>query len=103
MLLHDSRRDARFRDGDLILLAEQDRSLWNTALIGEGRRVLDRALALPGHGPYTIQAAIASLHAEQPPDWPQIAALYGELARLPGGRAEPGHRRRRDPRPRRRP
>jgi RNA polymerase sigma-70 factor (ECF subfamily) len=82
MLLHDSRRDARFRDGDLVLLAEQDRSLWNTAQIGEGRRVLDRALALHGHGPYTIQAGIASLHAEQLPDWPQIAALYAELARL---------------------
>jgi RNA polymerase sigma-70 factor, ECF subfamily len=82
MLLHDSRRDARFRDGDLVLLAEQDRSLWNTVQIGEGRRVLNRALARPGHGPYTIQAGIASLHAEQPPDWPQIAALYGELARL---------------------
>jgi len=82
MLLHDSRRDARFRDGDLILLADQDRSLWNTAQIGEGRRVLDRALAAGGHGPYAIQAGIASLHAEQPPDWPQIAALYGELARL---------------------
>jgi RNA polymerase sigma-70 factor, ECF subfamily len=84
MLLHDSRRDARFRDGELILLAEQDRSLWDTAQIGEGRRVLNRALALRSHGPYTIQAAIASLHAEQPPDWPQIAALYGELARLTG-------------------
>jgi RNA polymerase sigma-70 factor, ECF subfamily len=82
MLLHDSRRDARFRDGDLVLLAEQDRSLWNTVQIGEGRRVLNRALALHGHGPYTVQAGIASLHAEQPPDWPQIAALYGELARL---------------------
>jgi RNA polymerase sigma-70 factor, ECF subfamily len=82
MLLHDSRRGARFRDGDLVLLAEQDRSLWNTVQIGEGRRVLDRALALHGHGPYTIQAAIASLHAGQPPDWPQIAALYGELALL---------------------
>jgi RNA polymerase sigma-70 factor (ECF subfamily) len=82
MLLHDSRRDARFRDGDLVLLAEQDRSLWNTAQIREGRGVLDRALALHVHGPYTIQAGIASLHAEQPPDWPQIAALYGELARL---------------------
>ena len=82
MLLHDSRRDARFRDGDLVLLAEQDQSLWNTVQIGEGRRVLDRALALHGHGPYAIQAGIASLHAEQPPDWPQIAALYGELARL---------------------
>jgi RNA polymerase sigma-70 factor, ECF subfamily len=82
MLLHDSRRDARFRDGDLVLLAEQDRSLWNTAQIRDGRSVLDRALALHGHGPYTIQAAIASLHAELPPDWPQIAALYGELGRL---------------------
>src|SRR5262249_56118207 len=82
MLLHGSRRDARFRDGDLVLLAEQDRSLWNTAQIREGRRVLDRALALHGHGPYTIQAGIASLHAERPPDWPQITALYSELARL---------------------
>jgi RNA polymerase sigma-70 factor (ECF subfamily) len=58
MLLHDSRRDARFRDGDLIVLAEQDRSLWNTAQIGEGRRVLNQALALHGHGPYAIQAGI---------------------------------------------
>jgi RNA polymerase sigma-70 factor, ECF subfamily len=82
MLLHDSRRDARFRDGDLVLLAEQDHSLWNTAQISEGRRALDRALSLHGHGPYAIQAGIASLHAEQPPDWPQIAALYGELFRL---------------------
>jgi RNA polymerase sigma-70 factor, ECF subfamily len=82
MLLHDSRRDARFRDGDLVLLAEQDRSRWNTVQIGEGRRVLDRAIALNRHGPYTVQAAIASLHAGQPADWPQIAALYGELARL---------------------
>jgi RNA polymerase sigma-70 factor (ECF subfamily) len=82
MLLHDSRRDARFRDGDLVLLADQDHSLWNTAQISEGRAVLDRALALHGHGPYVIQAGIASLHAEQAPDWPQIAALYGELFRL---------------------
>ena len=82
MLLHDSRRDARFRDGELILLADQDRSLWNTDQIREGRQVLDRALALRDHGLYVIQAAIASLHAEQSPDWPQIAALYGELARL---------------------
>jgi RNA polymerase sigma-70 factor (ECF subfamily) len=82
MLLHDSRRDARFRDGDLVLLADQDHSLWNTAQISDGRAVLDRALALHGHGSYTIQASIAALHAEQRPDWPQIAALYGELARL---------------------
>jgi RNA polymerase sigma-70 factor (ECF subfamily) len=82
MLLHDSRREARFRDGDLVLLADQDRSLWNAAQIADGRAVLDRALALRGHGPYVVQAAIASLHAEELRDWPQIAALYGELARL---------------------
>jgi RNA polymerase sigma-70 factor (ECF subfamily) len=82
MLLHDSRRAARFRDGDMVLLADQDRSLWDTAQITAGRAALDRALALRGRGPYVVQAAIASLHADQPPDWPQIAALYGELARL---------------------
>ena len=84
MLLHDSRRDARFREGDLVLLADQDRSLWNAVQIAEGRRVLDLALALYGRGPYVIQAAIASLHTEEPSDWPQIAALYGELAGLTG-------------------
>jgi RNA polymerase sigma-70 factor, ECF subfamily len=82
MLLHDSRRDARFRDGELVLLADQDRSLWDTAEIADGRDILDRALALRGHGPYVLQAAIASLHAEQPSDWTEIAALYGELSRL---------------------
>ncbi len=82
MLLHDARREARFRDGDLVLLADQDRSLWDTAQIAEGRAVLDTALALRGNGPYVIQAAIASLHADEPRDWPQIAALYGELLRL---------------------
>jgi len=82
MLLHDSRRAARFRDGEIVLLTEQDRSLWDASQIAEGRAVLDRALALRGHGPYVVQAAIASLHAEQERDWPQIAALYGELARL---------------------
>jgi RNA polymerase sigma-70 factor, ECF subfamily len=82
MLLHDARREARFRDGDLVLLADQDRSLWDTTQIAEGRAVLDRALALLGRGPYVVQAAIASLHAEDRRDWPQIAALYGELSRL---------------------
>jgi RNA polymerase sigma-70 factor (ECF subfamily) len=82
MLLHDARGGARFRDGDLILLADQDRALWNSSQIDEGRAVLDRALALHGHGPYVVQAAIASLHADEPRDWPQIAALYGELARI---------------------
>ncbi len=82
MLLLDARRAARFRDGDLVLLADQDRSLWDTARIAGGRAALERAFALRGRGPYVIQAAIASLHTEEPRDWPQIAALYGELARL---------------------
>jgi RNA polymerase sigma-70 factor (ECF subfamily) len=82
MLLHDSRREARFRDRDLVLLADQDRSLWDRGKIEEGRAVLDRALALRGHGPYVVQAAIASLHVDEPRDWRQIAALYGELARI---------------------
>ena len=80
MLLHDSRRGARFDGDELVLLADQDRSLWDATQIDEGRRVLDRALALRGTGPYVIQAAIAALHAEELPDWPQIAALYRELA-----------------------
>jgi RNA polymerase sigma-70 factor, ECF subfamily len=84
MLLHDARREARFRDGELVLLADQDRSLWNDQQIAEGRDKLDRALALRGRGPYVIQAAIASLHTEEPRDWAQISALYGELARLTG-------------------
>jgi RNA polymerase sigma-70 factor (ECF subfamily) len=82
MLLHDARREARFRDGELVLLADQDRSLWDAGQIGEGRAVLDRALALRGRGPYVVQAAIASLHADEPHDWAEIAALYGELAKL---------------------
>jgi RNA polymerase sigma-70 factor, ECF subfamily len=84
MLLHDARRAARYRDGDLVLLHEQDRTLWNAEQIGAGRAVLDRALALHGRGPYVVQAAIAALHADEPRDWAQIAALYGELSRLTG-------------------
>ncbi len=84
MLLHDARREARFRHGDLVLLADQDRSLWDAEQIASGRAVLDRALAMNDHGPYVVQAAIASLHADEPRDWPQIAALYGELGRLTG-------------------
>jgi RNA polymerase sigma-70 factor, ECF subfamily len=82
MLLHDARRAARFSDGDLVLLADQDRSLWDLAQIADARAMLDRALALRGRGPYVVQAAIASLHVDEPRDLPQIAALYGELARL---------------------
>jgi RNA polymerase sigma-70 factor, ECF subfamily len=84
MLLHDSRRAARFRDGEIVLLADQDRSLWDLAKIEAGRAGVDRALALHGRGPYVLQAAIASLHTEDSRDWPQIAALYRELAQLTG-------------------
>src|SRR5207244_4793005 len=82
VLLLDARREARCRGHDLVLLADQDRSLWDAAEIADGRAALDRALALHGRGPYVVQAAIASLHADEPRDWPQIARLYGELSRL---------------------
>jgi RNA polymerase sigma-70 factor (ECF subfamily) len=84
MLLHDSRRAARFREGERVLLADQDRSLWDRAKIEAGRAALERALALRGAGPYVLQAAIASLHVEAACDWKQVAALYGELARVSG-------------------
>ena len=84
MLMNDARRDARFAEGTVVLLEDQDRSLWKDDQIAEGRAVLDRAMALGGRGPYVVQAAIASLHAEDRQDWPQLAALYGELARLTG-------------------
>ena len=84
MLINDARREARFADGALVLLGDQDRSLWDFDEITEGRAALDRALALGGRDTYVLQAAIASLHAEEPQDWPQLAALYGELARRTG-------------------
>jgi RNA polymerase sigma-70 factor (ECF subfamily) len=84
MLLHDARREARFADGTVVLLRDQDRSLWDADQIAEGRATLDRAVALGGRGPYVLQGAIAVLHVEEPQDWPQIAALYGELARVTG-------------------
>jgi RNA polymerase sigma-70 factor, ECF subfamily len=84
MLLDDARRHARFAGGELVLLADQDRSRWDAAKVTRGREALDRALALHGRGAYVVQAAIASLHMEEPRDWPQIAALYGELVRLTG-------------------
>jgi RNA polymerase sigma-70 factor (ECF subfamily) len=84
MLLLDARRAARFSRGEVVLLADQDRTLYDGEEIVAGRVVLDRALALRGGGPYVVQAAIASLHADEPRDWAQIAALYGELFRLTG-------------------
>jgi RNA polymerase sigma-70 factor (ECF subfamily) len=84
MLVNDARAGARFAQGQVVPLREQDRSLWKHEQIEEGRRVLDRALALGGRDSYVLQAALAVLHAEDPPDWPQIAALYGELGRRTG-------------------
>jgi RNA polymerase sigma-70 factor (ECF subfamily) len=82
MLCHDARRAARFSGDELVLLADQDRSLWDAAQIVDGRAALDRAVALRGRGPYVLQAAIASLQAEPEIDWPQVAALYASLAEL---------------------
>ena len=87
MLLHDARHEARFDGQDLVLLPDQDQSRWDWRQITEARDLLDRALLDPAlqqaptaRGPYALQAAIASLQAETPLDWPQVAALYGELA-----------------------
>jgi RNA polymerase sigma-70 factor, ECF subfamily len=83
MLFHDSRREARTGPaGELVLLEDQDRSLWNRDRIAEGRRVLARAAGLRRVGPYQLQAAIASVHAEEATDWDAIARLYEELGRL---------------------
>jgi RNA polymerase sigma-70 factor (ECF subfamily) len=84
MLINDARRETRFADDTVVLLRDQDRSLWDVEQIAEGRAILGRALTLGGRGPYVVQAAIASLHTDDPQDWPQLAALYGELARLTG-------------------
>jgi RNA polymerase sigma-70 factor (ECF subfamily) len=84
MLVNDARREARFADGAVVLLRDQDRSVWDFDQIAAGRAELDRALALGGRDPYVLQAALAALHTEAPQDWPQIAALYGELGRLTG-------------------
>ena len=84
MLLHDSRREARFADGELVLLEDQDRSRWNQDQIAEARALLDQAIALRARGTYVLQAAIASLQADDPIDWREVAALYGELVRLTG-------------------
>ncbi len=86
MLLHESRRAARTSPaGELILLDDQDRSLWNRDQIAEGSALVERALASRRFGPYTLQAAIAAVHAEAPDaaatDWAQIVGLYDVLAR----------------------
>jgi len=84
MLVNDSRRKARFAGGEVVLLRDQDRSLWDLDELARGRSTLERALALGGRGPYAIQAALALLHSDESPDWQRIAALYGDLAELTG-------------------
>ncbi len=84
MLLNDSRRDARRRDGEIVLLADQDRSLWDRTRIEAGLSALAKARALTGRGAYVLQAEIASLHAAGETDWRQIASMYGELLRVTG-------------------
>ena len=86
MLLHESRRAARTSaSGELVLLNEQDRALWDASLMAEGCALVERALALRGYGPYCLQAAIAAVHAEAPDagqtDWLQIVGLYDVLLR----------------------
>src|SRR6266404_2436408 len=82
LLFQDARRDARVRDGLLVLLDEQDRSLWDADEIAAGRRALERALSLPARGPYAIQAGIAAAHTDGASDWPRVAGLYGLLSEL---------------------
>ncbi len=83
MLFQDSRREARTSPaGELILLGDQDRSLWDRGRIAEARRVLDRAARLRRPGPYQLQAAIAAVHAEADTDWHAVVRLYEHLLRL---------------------
>ncbi|HTU88107.1 MAG TPA: sigma-70 family RNA polymerase sigma factor [Solirubrobacteraceae bacterium] len=84
VLIQHARRDARFADGELVLLEDQDRSLWDARQIAVGRETLDRAIALRGHGPYVLQAAIASLQSADEIDWPEIAMLYEQLVQITG-------------------
>ena len=85
MLLHDSRREARVVDGQLVPLAEQDRCRHDRSKVEAGRAALERALALrPAAGPYVLHAAIASLQADEQVDWDQVTLLYERLERLTG-------------------
>jgi RNA polymerase sigma-70 factor (ECF subfamily) len=87
MLIGHARSAARFRGGELVLLDDQDRSLWDHHRIGEGRQLLERALALHGSGvggPYLIQAAIADLHLREPRNWEEIELLYQRLEQITG-------------------
>jgi RNA polymerase sigma-70 factor (ECF subfamily) len=84
MMIHHARQRARFSGEDLVLLDDQDRSLWDMGQIAAGRAVLDRSITLGGHGAYVVQAAIASLQTAERIDWPQVAELYRRLVQLTG-------------------
>jgi RNA polymerase sigma-70 factor, ECF subfamily len=84
MMIHHARRRARFSGDDLVLLDDQDRSLWDMPQIAAGRAVLDRALARGGRGAYVLQAMIASLQAAEHIAWPQVAQAYQQLLALTG-------------------
>jgi len=84
MLLHDARKAARLRDGQIVTLDDQDRTLWDTGQVDEGRALLRRAVTRGPTGPYRLQAAIADLHLREPRDWRQIAALYETLGQQTG-------------------
>ena len=116
MLLNDARREARFAEGTIVLLREQDRALWDDTQIAEGRAALEHAVARKPATLYVLQAVIASLHLDEEQDWSRLAALYGELARRTGsavielnyaaalaeaGNVETALRTRRAPQPRR--
>jgi RNA polymerase sigma-70 factor (ECF subfamily) len=84
MMIHHARRRARFSGEDLVLLDDQDRSLWDHTQIAAGRAVLDRAIALGGRGAYVIQAAIAALQTRERIDWPQVVEMYRRLVDITG-------------------
>jgi RNA polymerase sigma-70 factor (ECF subfamily) len=84
MMIHHARRQARFSGEDLVLLEDQDRSLWDMRQIDEGRAVLDQALALGGRGAYVVQAVIASLQTHERINWRQVSELYRRLVELTG-------------------
>ncbi|TDE13068.1 RNA polymerase sigma factor [Jiangella asiatica] len=84
MMIHDARRRARFAGEDLVLLEDQDRSLWDAPQLAAGQAVLERAVALGGRGPYVVQAAIASLQTRERVDWARVAGLYRRLVELTG-------------------
>jgi RNA polymerase sigma-70 factor (ECF subfamily) len=82
MLIHHARRAARFEGDDLVLLEDQDRGRWDWDEIRAGRALLQHAITLHGRGPYLVQAAIASLQADDQVDWDEVVILYGKLAEI---------------------